>query len=141
MLRQGKYLSVPQDQLVDMKTLLVVDDEPQILTSMSRLLRMRKDNLRVLTAANADEGFEQLALNRVDLVLSDMVMPGMSGFEFLGRVKGLYPDVTRIAMSGYADADMVAESINRNAISKFLIKPIDINRLSDVVDEACFPHK
>lgn len=124
-----------------MKTLLVVDDEPQILTSMSRLLRMRKDNLRVLTAANADEGFEQLALNRVDLVLSDMVMPGMSGFEFLGRVKGLYPDVTRIAMSGYADADMVAESINRNAISKFLIKPIDINRLSDVVDEACFPHK
>jgi len=52
-------------------------------------------------------------------------MPGMDGIEFLSRVSRLHPETIRIAMSGYADMNMVTEAINRGAIYKFLSKPFE----------------
>jgi diguanylate cyclase (GGDEF)-like protein len=103
------------------RTVLLVDDEPNILSSLQRLLR--RDGYRILTAGSGAQGLELLALHRVQVILSDQRMPGMSGSEFLGRAGELYPDTVRIMLSGYTDLRCVTESVNRGAIYKFLTKP------------------
>jgi CheY-like chemotaxis protein len=115
------------------RTLLAVDDEPSILSLLSRLLS--RDGYRILTASGATEAFELLAMNQVDVVISDQRMPGTSGVEFLRRVRGLYPDTVRIVMSGHADVQTVTEAINQGAVYKFCSKPWDNDQLrSDVKD-------
>ena len=105
------------------RLLLLVDDEPKLLACMARLLR--DEGYRIVSATSAAKGFELLATNRIGVVLSDLRMPGMDGIEFLSRVSRLHPETVRIAMSGYADMDMVTEALNRGAIYKFLNKPIE----------------
>jgi diguanylate cyclase (GGDEF)-like protein/PAS domain S-box-containing protein len=105
------------------RILLLVDDEPKILSCIVRVLR--DEGYGIVSATNAAKGFELLATNRVGVVLSDLRMPEMDGIEFLSRVSRLHPETVRIAMSGYADMDMVTEAINRGAIYKFLNKPFE----------------
>ncbi len=105
------------------RLLLLVDDEPKLLACMVRLLR--DEGYGIFSATSAVKGFELLATNRIGVVLSDLRMPEMDGIEFLSRVSRLHPETVRIAMSGYADMDMVTEAINRGAIYKFLNKPIE----------------
>ena len=102
-------------------TILCVDDEENILSSLKRLLR--KEPYRVLTAAGGEQGLEMLRENEVHLVLTDQRMPGMSGTEFLARVKEAYPAVVRVILTGYTDVDSITESINKGHIYKFFLKP------------------
>jgi len=123
-LAEGRMLQFPS--LSDgqpKRSMLLVDDEPRIITVIERVLRV--DGYRIFTATRADEGFEILATNQIGVVLSDLRMPGMDGIEFLSRVSRLHPETVRIAMSGYADMDMVTGSINHGAIYKFLTKPFE----------------
>jgi diguanylate cyclase (GGDEF)-like protein len=113
------------------RTLLLVDDEPHILSSLQRLLR--RDGYKVLSASSARAGFELLSVHNVQVILSDQRMPEMNGTEFFARVSELYPDTIRIVLSGYTDASSVTESVNRGAIYKFLSKPwTDQDLRSDV---------
>jgi FixJ family two-component response regulator len=113
------------------QTMLVVDDDVDVLASLHRLFR--RDNYRVLTAATPAEGFELLALYRVQLILCDQRMPDMSGTEFLSKVKEMYPDTIRIILSGYTGVESVLESINRGAIYRFYTKPWNDDELRDNV--------
>ncbi|MFL6672758.1 MAG: EAL domain-containing protein [Massilia sp.] len=115
----------------NVQTLLVVDDDVNVLTALHRLFR--RDNYRVLTASSPREGFELLALYRVQVILCDQRMPVMSGTEFLSKVKEMYPDTIRIILSGYTGVDAVLDSINRGAIYRFYTKPWDDNELRDNV--------
>jgi diguanylate cyclase (GGDEF)-like protein len=118
-------------------TLLLVDDEPNILRALTRTLR--RDGYRILTAGSARQAFELLAENEVQVVLSDQRMPAMSGTDFLGEVKSLYPDTVRLVLSGYTDLAAVTEAINRGAIYRFLTKPWVDEQLREHVREA-FAH-
>src|SRR5690606_5844002 len=71
------------------RTLLLVDDEVNVLRSLVRLFR--RDGYRVLAANSVREAFDLLASNPVQVIVSDQRMPDMSGTEFLGRVRDLYP--------------------------------------------------
>ncbi len=104
-----------------LKTLLLVDDEPEILTALQRMLRLEGYN--ILSALSAAEGFELLALHPVQVIVCDQRMPVMSGADFFDRVKGLYPDALRIILSGYTDLELVMYSINRGSIYRFYTKP------------------
>jgi CheY-like chemotaxis protein len=120
------------------RTLLLVDDEPDILNSLKRLLR--RSGYRILTAGSAAEGLELLALNDVQVIVSDQRMPIMSGSEFLSRVKSLYPDTMRIVLSGYTELAALTDAINRGAIYKFITKPWDDDELREVIREAFITH-
>ena len=133
-IKEDRQLCIPQDDGPHLKTILVLDDEQPNIDAIIRILRSEK--YRILSANSAVEGFEQLALNQVDVILSDQRMPGMTGIEFLNRVKNLYPGTVRIAMSGYADAEMVATALNQSGIYKFLLKPFDSERLLQTLKEA-----
>jgi diguanylate cyclase (GGDEF)-like protein/PAS domain S-box-containing protein len=111
------------------QTLLLVDDDVNVLSALHRLFR--RDNYRILTAMSPGEGFEQLALHQVHVIVCDQRMPGMSGTEFLSKVKEMYPDTIRIILSGYTGLESVLDSINRGAIYRFYTKPWDDMQLRD----------
>ncbi|SFD73387.1 EAL domain-containing protein [Massilia yuzhufengensis] len=111
----------PPAQDDKVQTLLIVDDDVNVLTSLHRLFR--RDNYRVLTASSPAEGFELLALYRVQVIVCDQRMPVMSGTEFLSKVKEMYPGTIRIILSGYTGVETVLDSINRGAIYRFYTKP------------------
>ncbi|NNG25236.1 EAL domain-containing protein [Telluria aromaticivorans] len=111
----------PQAHDDKVQTLLIVDDDVNVLSSLHRLFR--RDNYRVLTASSPAEGFELLALYRVQVILCDQRMPVMSGTEFLSKVKEMYPETIRIILSGHTGVDTVLDSINRGAIYRFYTKP------------------
>lgn len=120
MLKDNKSLPALKPE-ENTRTILFVDDEPNILSALRRMLR--NDGYRILTAGSAMEGLDILAMNDVQVILSDQRMPGMSGTEFLGRVKALYPDTVRIVLSGFTELDTIIQAVNQGAIYKFLIKP------------------
>ena len=115
----------------NVQTLLVVDGDADTLSALHRLFR--RDNYRVLTASTPAEGFELLALYRVQVVMCDQRMPVMSGTEFLSKVKEMYPDTMRIILSGHTGLRTVLDSINRGAIYKFYTKPWNDAELRDNV--------
>ena len=121
------------------RVLLLVDDEPNIAMSLKRLLRM--DGYRILTATSGKEGLEILADNPVGVIISDQRMPEMTGVEFLGKVKDIYPDTIRIVLSGYTELKSVTDAINEGAIYKFLTKPWDDEQLREQVREAFQRHE
>jgi diguanylate cyclase (GGDEF)-like protein len=135
MLREDKRLP---DHLLERKsrarTLLLVDDEENIIASLRRLLR--RDGYHIITANSGAQGLQQLAENKVDVILSDQRMPGMTGVEFLRRAKELYPETIRMSLSGYTELQSITDAINEGAIYKFLTKPWDDELLRGHVNEA-----
>ena len=116
----GRKLGLKCD-VPDQKTLLLVDDEPSILSALRRLLR--REGYTILTAEGGEAALELLSTNRVQVVVSDQRMPGMSGVELLSRTRELYPDTRRIILSGYSDISTLSDAINRGAVWKFIAKP------------------
>ncbi|WP_457335820.1 EAL domain-containing protein [Rhizobacter sp. P5_C2] len=151
---QGYYFSkpVPADELEQMlrenrrlpdrfltrgqrkRTLLLVDDEENIVSSLRRLFR--RDGYNIVTAHSGAEGLQRLAEVNVDVIVSDQRMPGMTGVEFLRRAKELYPDTVRMVLSGYTELQSITDAVNEGAIYKFLTKPWDDERLRVHVAEA-----
>ncbi|MBV8632921.1 MAG: EAL domain-containing protein, partial [Burkholderiaceae bacterium] len=134
MLKDGKCLPPADEAGSGGSTLLIVDDEPYNLSSLSRLLR--RERYRILTATSAEEALEILASSVVQVIVSDQRMPGMSGSEFLAIVKELYPDTIRIILSGYTELSAVTDSVNRGAVFKFLTKPWDDALLRENIRDA-----
>ena len=121
------------------KTILLVDDEENITSSLARLLR--QDGYNILRANSGPDGLKLLEKNHVGVIISDQRMPGMTGVEFLSKVKMLYPDTVRIVLSGYTELSSVTDAINRGAIYKFLTKPWEDDLLRENVAEAFQRHE
>jgi diguanylate cyclase (GGDEF)-like protein/PAS domain S-box-containing protein len=135
LLRESR-LPLPQAQLNQhaMRTLLILDDEPLVISALRRALN--KEDYRVISACNADEAFEQLAQHRVDVVLSDLTLPGQNGIEFLSKVMKMYPQVVRLILTGRRDFEAATDAINRGAVHRYLTKPWKNGELRDVLAEA-----
>lgn len=116
------------------RTLLLLDDEENVLRSLVRLFR--RDGYRILAAGNVRDAFDLLAVNDVQVILSDQRMSDMSGTEFFGRVKMLYPSTIRLVLSGYTDLNTVTDAINRGAIYRFLTKPWNDDELREHIRQA-----
>jgi DNA-binding NtrC family response regulator len=121
------------------QTLLLLDDESSIRSSLKRLFRV--DGYHILSAETAEQAFDMLAMNEVQVVISDQRMPGMNGTEFLSRVKTMYPGTIRIMLSGYADLESVLNAINRGEIYRFYTKPWDDETLRENIQEAFEYHR
>lgn len=113
---------------------LSVDDEANVLKSLKRTLR--KIDIELLTATSGKEGLDILASRPVDVILSDMRMPEMSGPEFLKLAAEKQPDTKRIVLTGYADVDAAQSAINDGGVTRYLNKPWDDDELRRVIEEA-----
>jgi len=103
--------------------ILLVDDEASILSSLKRVLRPK--GYTIITAESGAEGLRLLEENAVDLIISDMRMPEMTGAQFLGKAKERYPEVTRILLTGYSEITSTVSAINDGGIYHYLQKPWD----------------
>jgi len=120
-------------------TILCVDDEPSILESLKRLC-----NANQWQAICVNSGLEALNTlleakqsdRSIDLILSDMRMPSMTGAELLKQTRQLYPDIPRILLTGYADIDALSKAVNECAIYNYISKPWDTNLLTNVIKSA-----
>ncbi|MGR8931849.1 MAG: response regulator [Gammaproteobacteria bacterium] len=102
-------------------SILLVDDEPNVLTALSRLLK----NYRLTTAASGEEALRLANQLRFDLVISDYRMPGMNGIEFLCKFKLVQPNAIRMVLTGFADLQGMQQAINEAEVFRFINKPWD----------------
>jgi two-component system response regulator HydG len=112
--------STPAAAAVDL-SVLVVDDEPNNLTSLEKIFK--KEGWRVLGAANAREGLDQLRKFRVDVVLTDLMMPGISGIELLRAVKEVSPDTEVVLMTAFGTVEVAVQAMREGAYD-FVEKPL-----------------
>lgn len=117
---------------------VILDDEPNILHSLERALR--REPYQVLLANNVDEALEHMNQNDVSVLITDHRMPGVSGIDFLGQVRELYPDTVRMILSGYTDLDTLTRAINQGAIFRFITKPWDDEELRSHIRAALAHH-
>lgn len=115
--------------------LLFVDDDPVLLDSLRRTLRIMRAQWDITFANSPEEALGQLARSRFDVVVSDMRMPGMSGSQLLAAVRDRSPKAVRIILSGQADRDLIQTAIG--VTHQYLAKPCDTNALREVVARAC----
>lgn len=124
----------PDPALVQPPTVLLVDDEPSVLSALRRLFRTQ--GYRIEQATSGADALTLMRNTPVDLVVSDMRMPGMDGAAFLSQVRVLYPSAVRILLTGYADITATIAAINQGAIHRYIAKPWDDNDLLLVVSDA-----
>jgi DNA-binding NtrC family response regulator len=115
-------------------TVLIVDDEENILHALKRLFR--RENYQIFTAASAEEGLAIMDREQVDLIISDLKMPGTNGVEFFAQAKGKKPEALRIMLTGHADLKSVIEAIDKGEIYRFLLKPWDDEELKLTIKQA-----
>jgi len=111
-------------------TLLFVDDERRVLTSMRAMFRR---DYEVLLANSGQEAIDLLRDHAVDVIVSDQRMPGMTGVEVLKAVKTLAPNAMRILLTGYADLKAIEASINEGEVFRYLTKPCPSEQLKEAI--------
>ena len=91
--------------------IVVVDDEKIVTSAFKTLLKVEGfDDGQFFNSPK--EALEFLKNNKPDLVISDFLMPEMNGLEFLSQVKKLYPEISMILLTGYADKENAIKAIN-----------------------------
>lgn len=114
-------------------SLLVVDDEPYILTTLAALLA---NEFEVVTANNPSAAQDVFARRAVDLVLSDQKMPGMTGVQLLEWVRQNHPKTVRLMMTGYGELEEAVDAINRGQVYRYIFKPWRAEQLFEMLRDA-----
>ena len=113
--------------------ILVVDDQVEILNALERQL---KDDYKVYTSSNGEEGLGLLKMNVFAVVLADQRMPGMTGVEFLAKSLPIQPDIIRILITAYADIQASIDAVNKGQIYYYISKPWEPEELRLIVQRA-----
>jgi DNA-binding NtrC family response regulator len=113
--------------------LLFVDDEPRILESLSALF----SDYVVHTAQHGYEALNILKTRQISVIVSDQMMPEMTGVEFLRQAKLTSPDSIRILMTGYADLQAIVDSVNVGEVFRYINKPWNTDKLRETIGFAC----
>ena len=122
-------------RMTDHATIVIVDDEDMVLTSLNAYLSLETDH-DVLTFNSAAAALEHIAQHRIDLVISDYLMPEMDGISFLARVRDMQPEAPRIILTGYADKENAIKGINEVGLYQYIEKPWDNDELRLVIRNA-----
>lgn len=118
-----------------MKKVLFVDDDPNILQGLRRMLRPLRDEWQLHFAGSAEEALEALRANPMDVVVTDMRMPRVDGVALLEQVRDHYPHIARIILSGQASQSGALRSVS--AAHQFLAKPCEPDTLKSLVTRTC----
>ena len=116
-----------------MATILVIDDEPGIRQTLASILKDEK--YRVFTAEDAIVGLDILNKEKIDLVMLDVLLPGLGGLEALERMRQKWPDKEVVMISGHANIDMAVRAVKKGAFD-FLEKPLSLEKILTVCRNA-----
>ncbi|MFK8053305.1 MAG: HDOD domain-containing protein [Woeseiaceae bacterium] len=118
-----------------MKKIIFVDDEPNILQGLKRMLRPMRHEWEMQFALSAEEALEAIGDDGIDVIVSDMRMPKHDGAWLLAQVREKFPAAARIILSGHAEQEMTIRSVA--ATHQFLAKPCDAETLRETVIRTC----
>jgi putative nucleotidyltransferase with HDIG domain len=110
-----------------MKRILFVDDDPRILDGLRRLFHPLRAEWQTSFATGGLQALDLMAQDKMDVVVTDIRMPGMDGTELLSQVRERHPHAIRIVLSGQSDRDLTLKSAA--AAHQYLSKPCDANTL------------
>ena len=113
--------------------ILVVDDDPIICEQLQRLYAL--SDFQVTTCHHGEEALEVLENEEIDLVLTDIRLPGISGVELSQRVAEIWSDIPVIVMTGFAEIDN-AVRVLKLGVSDFLVKPFEASVIQDATQAA-----
>jgi HD-like signal output (HDOD) protein/CheY-like chemotaxis protein len=116
------------------RTLLFVDDEPHVLQGLQRQLRPMRNEWNMHFATNSLEALDLMAMRRVDVVVSDMMMPGMDGSQLLSEVLKRHPQTVRIVLSGHSEREAVLRLVG--PAHQYLSKPCNADELRQAIVRA-----
>jgi two-component system response regulator HydG len=114
-------------------TVLVVDDEPGIVDSLQKILE--RESLRVLTAGSGGEALDLVRREPVSVLITDLMMPGMSGIDLLKASRSVSPETETVLMTAYGTVENAVEAMKQGAYD-FVTKPIKRAHLLRVVGKA-----
>ena len=115
---------------VPVARILVIDDNPDVVDILVTCLR--GEGYGILGARTSDEGLKLVSLSRPDLVLLDILMPGLNGIEVLKRIRSITPTTKVIMVTGNADLRLAREALELGAVD-YVDKPFDLAYLKRVV--------
>lgn len=117
-----------------MKNLLFVDDEPRVLQGLQRQLRSMRNEWNMNFVSGGQQALSFMAANPVDVIISDMVMPGMDGSQLLTEVTRRHSNTVRIVLSGHAEREAVLRLVG--PAHQYLSKPCDADELRNAIARA-----
>lgn len=112
--------------------ILLVDDEDMVVTSIKSFLTLETD-YEVVGFTTPAAALSYIEGHRVDVVVSDYLMPNMNGISFLAKVKEIQPEATRILLTGYADKENAIKAINDVGLYQYIEKPWENDDLKIVL--------
>jgi HD-like signal output (HDOD) protein len=124
---------------MDKRWILFVDDEPNILDGLRRMLRSMRKEFELCFAESGKEALELMNKNEFDVVVSDMRMPGMNGSELMSEIQRRHPHSIRIMLTGQADEESILQTIG--IVHQFLAKPCDPEKLKNILLRASALHR
>jgi serine phosphatase RsbU (regulator of sigma subunit) len=107
---------------------MIVDDEELVLGSLRAMFKL-ETAYELLTFSDPAQALQELERTKVDLVISDYLMPEITGIDFLGKAKQLQPETVRILLTGFADKENVIRAVNLVGLYQYLEKPWDTEAL------------
>ena len=113
--------------------LLIIDDEVDITKALVRQFR-RKYN--VFATTDAVDALKIMENKKIQVVLSDQRMPGMTGVDFFAQIKDKYPDALKLILTGYSDIEAVIGAINEGQVFRYVKKPWNPDELESIIREA-----
>jgi DNA-binding NtrC family response regulator len=116
-------------------TIMIVDDEDMVITSVRAFLQLETEyNIAGFTVP--DKAADYLRTNPIDVVVSDYLMPKMTGLQLLAKAKELQPEAARVLLTGHADKQSAIQAINDVGLFQYLEKPWDNAQLLLVINAA-----
>jgi DNA-binding NtrC family response regulator len=120
------------------RRVLIVDDEPSLLLSIEAGFDGHEQRFQIMTALNGRDGLNILKAAKIDLIITDLRMPEMDGFDFVRRLSNDYSHIPRIVMSAYCTPGIEKELLEQGVLS-FLDKPVDFDTLQSTILNALEP--
>lgn len=117
-----------------MRKILIVDDEMQILRAFKRLFL--ESTYRIYLANSGPEALKILDEEEIDLLITDIRMPDMDGYELMKIVRERYPKVLRMAISGYTDSDRMYKALEDGLAKLYFLKPWENTTILEIIDKA-----
>ncbi len=113
---------------------LIIDDESMIRSTLKSVLS--REPYEVICADSGEEALAIMEREEIDLIITDEMMPGMTGIELLAITRKKYPDTFRIILTGYANLESAITAINKGEVYRFFTKPCDIDDLIAAIRQA-----
>ncbi len=116
------------------KNIVFIDDEKKVLKSLKRVFNPMRKKWNVTLFNSPHEALEEISNGAVDVVFTDLKMPGMNGLELLQKVKDISPSTLRILLSGQADEEANQKSVS--IVHQYLQKPCELDTIKEVITRA-----